>query len=397
MADLASDGRSPIDELGTVVRWVLILAGSAAVVPVVVTLVLRQFDIALPLVVGYVAATPLITFSGLFSVLVLLAARWWPGAAVAGALTVILVLTQVPMYLGSTGPDGPATEVTVMTVNLHHGGGDPDGVVRLVRDLDVDVLALEELTPEARLGMAAAGLDDLLPNSVATPESDSGDPGGSGGNGGNGIWSRYPLDALPAPKGFRRPPVAAEMDVDGQTVFVAAVHPTSPYPANTTEWSDELGRLAGWLGPVDGPAIVAGDFNATYDHRQFPRRAGHRPARRRRAGRGRVPAHLPRRPAADPTAHHDRPRPRRWRHRGHRSPAGRGQRHRPRRAGRGARGACPLRRSGRAARQRGRTVVVTATIEGRRGVELKPKRTGGSTSVSGPRSTPSHEACTAVT
>ena len=39
-----------------------------------------------------------------------------------------------------------------------------------------------------------------------------------------------------------------------------------------------------------------------------------------------------------------------------------------------------------------RTVVATATIDGRRGAELKPKRTGGSTSASGPRSTPSHVA-----
>ena len=43
-------------------------------------------------------------------------------------------------------------------------------------------------------------------------------------------------------------------------------------------------------------------------------------------------------------------------------------------------------------RHRRRTVVVTATIDGRRGAELNPKRTGGSTSASAPRSTPSHVA-----
>ena len=47
-------------------------------------------------------------------------------------------------------------------------------------------------------------------------------------------------------------------------------------------------------------------------------------------------------------------------------------------------------------RQRRRTVVVTATIDGCRGVELKPKRTGGSTSASGPRSTPPHVAAIVV-
>ena len=48
-------------------------------------------------------------------------------------------------------------------------------------------------------------------------------------------------------------------------------------------------------------------------------------------------------------------------------------------------------------RHRGRTVVVTATIDGRRGVELNPKRTGGSTAASGPRSLPSHVAVTSTT
>jgi endonuclease/exonuclease/phosphatase (EEP) superfamily protein YafD len=249
-----------MDDVGLVVRWVLVLAGVLAAIPVVVTLVLRQFDIASPLVVGYVAATPMVTFSGVASVLLLAAARWWSGTAVAGALTVVLVLTQVPLYLGSAPPEGPSTEVTVMTVNLHYGGGDAATVVRLARDLDVDVLALEELTPGSRAAMEAAGLDELLPHSVAHPQ---------GGPGGNGLWSRFPLAALPMPDGFRRPPVAAQMDVDGQTVFLAAVHPTSPYPSNTVEWSAELGRLETWLAPIEGPIVVAGDFNATYDHRPF--------------------------------------------------------------------------------------------------------------------------------
>jgi endonuclease/exonuclease/phosphatase (EEP) superfamily protein YafD len=249
-----------MDELGTVLRWLLILAGVASAIPVAVTLLLRQFDIASPLVVGYVAGTPFVMFSGVAAVLALVVARWWSGAAVAGALTVVLVLTQVPLYLGSARADGPSTAITLMTVNLHYGSGDAGGVVRLARNLDVDVLALEELTVDARNAMEDAGLDELLPHSVAAPDI---------GPRGNGIWSRHPLDAVAVPDGFRRTPVAVEVDVGEQTVFVAVVHPPSPFPANTAEWSAELGRLADWLGTIDGPAVVAGDFNATYDHRAF--------------------------------------------------------------------------------------------------------------------------------
>lgn len=260
VGDLASDGRTPMDDLAAVLRWLLIVAGVAAAIPVAVTLLLRQFDIDSPLVVGYVAGTPFVMFSGVVAVVLLTAARWWPGAAVAGALTVVLLLTQLPLYLGSARPDGPSTEVTVLTVNLHYGSGDPASVVRLARDLDVDVLALEELTAESRLAMEDAGLDELLPHSVAAPDI---------GPRGNGVWSRHPLDPVAVPDGFRRTPVAVEMDLGEQTVFVAVVHPPSPFPANTPEWSAELGRLADWLGPLDGPIIVAGDFNATYDHRPF--------------------------------------------------------------------------------------------------------------------------------
>ena len=200
-----------------------------------------------------------------------------------------------------------------------------------------------------------------------------------------------PSTPLAVPDGFRRTPVAVEMDLGEQTVFVAVVHPPSPFPANTAAWSAELGRLADWLGPLDGPIIVAGDFNATYDHRPFRdllatglRDAAEQvgagflptyPAHRRRipllitidhvlSGGGIVAVDL-QRVDVDDTDH----------------------------AGLVAVLAVPRPPD---AGQRGRTVVVTATIDGCRGAELKPKRTGGSTSASGPRSTPSHVAWTAL-
>ena len=78
-----------------------------------------------------------------------------------------------------------------------------------------------------------------------------------------------------------------------------------------------MGLLAGWLGGVDGPAIVAGDFNATRDHKQFRDILG-RLRRRRDPGRRGLAADVPGQPAADPAAHRDRPRARAGRHRGHR-------------------------------------------------------------------------------
>ena len=100
------------------------------------------------------------------------------------------------------------------------------------------------------------------------------------------------------------------MDLDGSPVFVAAVHAVSPYPDDTARWSAELDELADWLGELDGPAVVAGDFNATFDHPQFRDvlATGYRDAAEQ-VGR-RLPADVPGQPAADPAADHDRPRPR---------------------------------------------------------------------------------------
>ena len=68
---------------------------------------------------------------------------------------------------------------------------------------------------------------------------------------------------------MRHTPLAATTTVAGTTVTVTSVHPVSPYPDDTADWSAELGRLADWLGDLEGPVVVVGDFNATRDHHQF--------------------------------------------------------------------------------------------------------------------------------
>lgn len=50
------------------------------------------------------------------------------------------------------------------------GGADPDTIVRLVRDERVDLLAVQEFTPEAKANLSRAGLDAPLPYRVDDPE-----------------------------------------------------------------------------------------------------------------------------------------------------------------------------------------------------------------------------------
>jgi endonuclease/exonuclease/phosphatase (EEP) superfamily protein YafD len=242
------------------VRVGLGLIGALALAPVVASLVLRQMEVIRPRLVAYVAGTPLVIAAGLAAIVLFLLARSRIGTAVASVLTLALVLTQVPLYLGTASAAPGSTPLVVMTLNMHFGGADPADVVAEVRRHHVDVLATEEMTPQAVDALRAAGIGDVLPYQDLKPR---------GGAAGNGLWSRFRLTHVHTPFDFGHPPDSAELDYQGRPIFLSAVHPVSPYPANSAEWSVEMDRLATWLGDVHGLAVVAGDFNATRDHKQF--------------------------------------------------------------------------------------------------------------------------------
>lgn len=242
-----------------VLRSLLALAGVVGTMAVAASLVLRQVDVTSERLVAYVAATPVVVAVGFGAVVLLLISGSRARTAVAGVLTTVLALTQVPLYLGAEVPAEGAATMTVMTVNLHYGDADADEILAAVREHGVDVLATQELTNPAVETLRGEGIDGLMPFQALNP----------GGSQGNGLWSRHPLTELDRPGGFDNEPVAAAVDLDGRPVFVACVHPESPYPDGAQQWSAEMHRLAEWLEDVDGPAIVAGDFNSTADHRQF--------------------------------------------------------------------------------------------------------------------------------
>ncbi|MGI9031226.1 MAG: endonuclease/exonuclease/phosphatase family protein [Ilumatobacteraceae bacterium] len=237
------------------------VAGALVLVPCAATLILRQVAVDSRWPVAYVAASPYVIVAAVVALGFFLLARAWLGAAVALVAGLVLATSQLPLYVADAAPaaaDGTTT--VVMTLNLYFGQADAAAVVGEVRARQVDLLMLQELTDEAREELRAAGLDRELPHAVTSPI-----PGASG----NGLWSRTPIDALVPPDGFGHPPVAGTIELAGQQVLVADVHPVAPYPFAADQWSAELRRLADWLGTGEGPAVVAGDLNATFDHRQF--------------------------------------------------------------------------------------------------------------------------------
>ena len=203
------------------------------------------------------ALTPYYTAGGVLLGVLALLLRRWAAATITLLVAVVLVAAVAPRAFPDPRPVGVGREVTVMAVNLLVGKAEAEAVVAAVRAHDVDVLALQELTPEMVLDFERAGLDEVLPY-----RHDLDEPGGSG----SGIASRYPVfpRTLTAPSSLRQ--AGALVDLPGEDLEVVSVHPMPPVvDAGPEDWQRDMAGLP--ERELDGPVrVLAGDFNATLDH-----------------------------------------------------------------------------------------------------------------------------------
>src|SRR5690242_10593250 len=117
--------------------------------------------------VQLVAATPYAA-GGALAVLPLMAAmRRWPALAATTLTATVLLACVLPRGFADGGEPTAGPALRVMTVNMLKGTADAAAIVELVRAHRVDLLALQELTPEAENRLDAAGLAELLPNRSA--------------------------------------------------------------------------------------------------------------------------------------------------------------------------------------------------------------------------------------
>lgn len=209
--------------------------------------------------VQLMAFTPYIAGFSLVPVTAALLLRRSGAAALSAITALALIATVLPRAVpdGQPVPTGPG--LRVLSANTLAGSADPESIVELVRRLDVDVLALQEITPRGAARLAAAGLGGLLPHSQANP---------LWGVGGSALYSRFPL----RDGGFRLNPAGfgqsfATVDVPGAPeVRVESVHPCAPYNGEQLRcWAAGLAGqpAATRKGPI---RVLAGDFNATLDH-----------------------------------------------------------------------------------------------------------------------------------
>jgi endonuclease/exonuclease/phosphatase (EEP) superfamily protein YafD len=217
------------------------------------------------------ALAPLATPVAFAGVVVAAAASWWL-ALLLSIPAITLLGWQLPparrtgqetasalQQLPGSGP-GPLT-LRVLTLNVLGGSADPAAVVRAVERHQVDVLVMQELTPGMVHRLADAGLDTRLPCRHLGPR-----PGPHG----TGLWARWPLAPLPPVPGVvSAAPRARIQPVDGWPVTVTGVHPRPPVRRNVRRWQQELAAIRSTLVDTGGQQVVAGDFNASRDHRPF--------------------------------------------------------------------------------------------------------------------------------
>lgn len=186
-----------------------------------------------------------------------LAGRRRPAATAALAAAVLGALTRSRKFpRPDSGAAGPM--LRVLTANLYFGRADAEVIVARVRQGNVDVLFLQELTEDAMTRLKQAGLEDLMPHIQFDLR---------GGSRGSGIYSRFPLIEGPpiATVHMAQPTALVELP-SGETVELVCVHPVPPAPfrkGGAVQWRGELAQLPP---PGDRPRVVAGDFNATLDH-----------------------------------------------------------------------------------------------------------------------------------
>lgn len=206
-----------------------------------------------------IAFVPYVAGAALLGAGVQAVLRHWRAAIATAAAALAMAAVILPRALPDEQPAAEGFELRVMSVNAYVGTTNLEHIVDLVDRYEPDLLSIQELTPAAYEELAVLGLEEKLPHVMAEP---------AGQAVGTGIYARHPVERLESsePDGIFHQ-IAAEVTLpDGSQARFMAVHTASPGRADwIPSWEADFAQLPRPAGDV--PWILAGDFNATLDHR----------------------------------------------------------------------------------------------------------------------------------
>ncbi|HST91826.1 MAG TPA: endonuclease/exonuclease/phosphatase family protein [Brevundimonas sp.] len=181
--------------------------------------------------------------------------RFWRLAAAAIVPVLLLGVAVWPQWFpdGSTAASG-APAISVYSANLYIHNDDVEAIAASIRQADADVVMLIELGDAT-----APRLDDLIagyPHRITSPRVDRPKGGVR-----SVIASRYPLTRLPRVPEVEA--VAARARTPLGDLNLVSVHLTRPWPFEES-WGQisQTMALTGLVNGLQGPVVVAGDFNS---------------------------------------------------------------------------------------------------------------------------------------
>jgi endonuclease/exonuclease/phosphatase family metal-dependent hydrolase len=225
-------------------------------------------------IVATAALAPYLMLGAPVAMVVFTVRGHWLLAGGAAVIAVAVVAVQLPRFL--PGRRASSTGIRAMSANLRYGRADPGALV-LAATEHADILAVQELTPDKASLLVANGIAKTFPYCALRARE---------GPAGVGIWSRYPIDSSTVDERFWLGFVMARVRWPGArtSATVAVTHMSAPWPDPIRGWREDLAMLRETLTDIgrseQGPVVVAGDFNATPDVREFRRllRGGYRDA-----------------------------------------------------------------------------------------------------------------------
>ena len=165
-----------------------------------------------------------------------------------------------------------------MTLNCRYGRADAGTVMRHIRERNIDVLALQEVTDALIAHLNEAGIRDMLPH------CQTGTPRGDDNGGYNALFSRIePTSATPNIVDIPAAEVPAmTLGMGGRNLTIASAHPKSPM-RGCRQWSAGIRGLSALVrrdeehnnkrnderGTKRNDVAVMGDLNSSIEHPSF--------------------------------------------------------------------------------------------------------------------------------
>ncbi len=176
------------------------------------------------------------------------------GAVRAGviAVPVLAVLAVTVWQYRGPAPRMPAEPsgrvVTLYQKNLLWNGADPAAILADILASDADIVTLQETSE--RNAVVADGLAAAYPHRLTCSTS---------GNGGIALYARWPLRQPGERCAFANGLVVAEATLpDGSRLWIGSVHLNWPWPYRQAR---QMPGIVERLASLDGPVVIAGDFN----------------------------------------------------------------------------------------------------------------------------------------